>query len=124
MSNGRGTRLPQVLVFADVWPQVQIHSERMELRRVAGNVPSPAELAAADVVLVIGPVQDAQYGLELAGAMKLALERGRDACLHLQRTLPGVRPTLRLRAGAVQRTPDQRLRPGSGHEAGASPRLS
>jgi hypothetical protein len=76
MSNGRGTRLPQVLVFADVWPQVQIHSERMELRRVAGNVPSPAELAAADVVLVIGPVQDAQYGLELAGAMKLALERG------------------------------------------------
>jgi hypothetical protein len=76
MTNKRGTRPPQVLVFTDVWPQVQIHSERMELRRVAGGVPSPVELAAADVVLVIGPLQNAQYGLELAGAMKLALDRG------------------------------------------------
>jgi hypothetical protein len=74
MSNERGTRLPQVLVFADVWPQLQIHSERIELHNVTGDIPTPAELAAADVVLVIGPVQNAQ--LELAGAMKLALERG------------------------------------------------
>jgi hypothetical protein len=76
MTNGCGTQLPQVLVFSDVWPQVQIRSERIELHHVAGGVPSPAELAAAHVVLVIGPVTNAQYGLELAGAMKLAFERG------------------------------------------------
>ena len=76
MSRGRGTRLPQVLVFAEVWPQVQIHSDQMELRHVAGSVPSPPELTDADAVLIMGPVKDAQYSLELAGAMKLALERG------------------------------------------------
>jgi hypothetical protein len=76
VSNEQRTRLPKVLVFIETWPQVQIHSERMEFHRVVDNVPSPAELAAADVVLVISPVTDAQQGLELAGAMKLALEQG------------------------------------------------
>jgi hypothetical protein len=74
MTDGRRTRLPRVLIFADGERHMELHSERMELLNVTRNVPTPAELAAADVVLVIGPVGHRVH--ELAGAMQLALARG------------------------------------------------
>jgi hypothetical protein len=40
----------------------------------AGAVPTPSAMAAPDLVLVCGPLRSAERALELAGALKLALD--------------------------------------------------
>jgi len=43
---------------------------------VPTGVPTPDDFAAADLVLILGPLRDQARTLELAGALKLARERG------------------------------------------------
>jgi hypothetical protein len=56
-----------------------VASQIAQFFNVPGGVPPPGDFAAADLVLILGPLRDAPRTLELAGALKLALEQG--ACL-------------------------------------------
>ncbi|MDP8929565.1 MAG: hypothetical protein M3O70_13590 [Actinomycetota bacterium] len=56
----------------------------MRLDRVhSGTVPTPGEIANADLVIIYGPLRNAERAFELAGAIKLAVEHGATiAYLH------------------------------------------
>src|SRR5438128_545796 len=62
------------MVISDDGEWAVVGSDQVQLEHV--GVLSPDEFAAADLVLFIGPMKNPQRGLELAGALKLALERG------------------------------------------------
>jgi len=74
VSSERQARLPRVMVITDATEWVGVGSAQVQLEHV-GVLP-PDEFLAADLVLFIGPMSNPQRGLELAGALKLALERG------------------------------------------------
>jgi hypothetical protein len=74
VSSGRQVRLPRVMVITDDREWAVVRSEQVELEHV--SVLPPADFAAADLVLVIGPIGNAERALELAGSVRLALERG------------------------------------------------
>jgi hypothetical protein len=62
------------MVITDDTGWVAVRSDQVQLEHV-GVLP-PDEFVAADFALFIGPMSNPQRGLELAGALKLALERG------------------------------------------------
>jgi|Tabmets5t2r1_1033131.scaffolds.fasta_scaffold10255_1 hypothetical protein len=73
------------MIMSDEQAWLNLSSGLMEFSFVSGVLP-PAEFAAADLVVFIGPMTNLQRGVELAGAMKLALER-RATFVFLYNTL-------------------------------------
>jgi hypothetical protein len=62
------------MVITDDGEWVGVGSQEGTIEHV--SVLTPDEYAAADLVVFIGPMKNGQRGLELAGALKLALEQG------------------------------------------------
>jgi hypothetical protein len=74
---GMAKRPHSVLLISDQFDRVESRSNAIQLTYAEKpQVPSPQELAGADVVLILGPLSDGNRALELAGATTLALEQG------------------------------------------------
>jgi hypothetical protein len=78
VTDDRSTALPySVLVISDSYDDVSSASDVIALTYIdSPGLPSPEEMSRNDAVLILGSLRNADRALELAGAVRLALEQG------------------------------------------------